>query len=206
MVANYPICLSSGASQCLDKTSLLPVPGYFCKADVCYPCTIGSYGLDGKSCLPCPFATWSPNTASTSCGTSFTYSTPGLVKSYIPYGVNKIIVQVWGGGGGSDNTLSPVYVAHSGGGGGYSSCNLTVPMSNPVYVVVAGGGSAGALTTNAGGFGGGGRGYAVTGYSPGGTSYWGLRYTVFASYPPVITLSLLILAIRSHGRRSRYLI
>ena len=151
MVNNSPICFTSGANTCLDSNSLSVTPGYYCKSDVCYQCPIGTYGTNGKTCNPCPFGTWQPNVGSTSCSSSFTYSSAGLVKSYIPYGVTKIIVKVWGGGGGSDNTLSPSFVSHAGGGGGYSTCNITVPMSNPVYVIVAGGGGANALTTNVGG-------------------------------------------------------
>ena len=146
-----PICFSGGANTCLDSNTLTPVPGYFCKADVCYQCPIGTYGVGGNSCVACPFATWSPNTGSTTCGTYFTYSTAGLVKLYIPYGVTKIVVKVWGGGGGSDSTLSTSFPAHSGGSGGFSSCNMTVSMSNPVYVIVAGGGGANSNVKNLGG-------------------------------------------------------
>ena len=64
-----PICFSGGANTCLDSNTLTPVPGYFCKADVCYQCPIGTYGVGGNSCVACPFATWSRNTGSTSCGT-----------------------------------------------------------------------------------------------------------------------------------------
>ena len=152
MATKQPQCLSNSANTCMDADTVsVPVKGWYCSNDVCLKCPIGTFGIDGKTCTPCPFAQWQPELGQTSCTNTFTYTTPGLIKSYIPYGVDKIIVKVWGGGGGSDNTLDTNYVTHSGGSGGYSACNMTVTNSQPVYVIVAGGGGANALTTNSGG-------------------------------------------------------
>ena len=199
MATKEPQCLSNSANTCMDAATVsVPVPGYYCSNDQCLKCPIGTFGTDGKVCVPCPFAQWQPELGKTSCASSFTYENPGMIKSYIPYGVDKIIVRVWGGGGGSDNTLDLNYVTHSGGSGGYSACNMTVTNSQPVYVIVAGGGGANALTNNPGGlclvsllpfslsylipyfptdeniyvgFGGGGKGFVVTGYGPGGSEH-----------------------------------
>lgn len=152
MAPTGPQCISSSANQCVDvKFVSQPVQGYYCSNDVCLQCPIGTFGTDGRTCNPCPFATWQPLLGQSSCVTSFSYSTAGTIRSYIPYGVTKIIVKLWGGGGGSDNTLDLLDVSHSGGSGGYSTCNITVRHSYPVYVIVAGGGGATALTTNNGG-------------------------------------------------------
>lgn len=153
MSSSTPVCASIGAATCLDRQSLgIPAPGYYCSNDLCLKCPTGSYGTDGTHCLPCPFGTWSDSTGSAACSSSFTYSSVGLKKAYIPFGVTKIIVRLWGAGGGSDTSLDPTtYVAHSGGSGAYSSCNLTVPHSRNVYVIVGGGGGAKSLTTNLGG-------------------------------------------------------
>jgi Glycine rich protein len=152
-MSSEPVCASIGANTCLDRKTIgIPAPGYYCKNDLCIKCPVGTYGTDGQNCLPCPFATWSNTVGQKSCGTSFTYSTPGLQKSYIPYGVTKIIVKLWGGGGGSDTSLDPTnYVSHAGGSGGYASCNITVPHSRNVYLIIGGGGGSKALTANAGG-------------------------------------------------------
>lgn len=147
-----PVCQSGGTGVCYDQATVsIPQPGYACQSSVCIKCSVGTYGPDGRKCLPCPFGTWSPITGGGSCSTSFSYTTPGLQRVHIPFGVNKILVKLWGGGGASDKSSEPTYVSHSGGGGGFSLCNLTVTMSSNVYVLVAGGGSAGSQPTNPGG-------------------------------------------------------
>lgn len=148
-----PICASSpGSATCVDAATLsVPQPGYTCQKSLCYKCSTGTYGPDGKTCKPCPFGTWAPNTGSSSCSNSFTYSSPGSQEVYIPYGVTKVMVRLWGGGGGGDNSNDLNFVSHSGGGGGFTSCNITVKMSNNLIVVVAGGGAAGNQPTNSGG-------------------------------------------------------
>lgn len=153
MTDNTPVCASIGAATCLDRATVgVPAPGYYCSNDLCLKCPVGSYGVDGKVCLPCPFATWSDSVGSSGCSKSFTYSSAGLKKAYIPFGVTKIIVRLWGAGGGSDTSLDPTtYVAHSGGSGAYSACNLTVPHSKNVYVIVGGGGGAKSQNANNGG-------------------------------------------------------
>lgn len=147
-----PICVSSAAGTCYDAaTASIPQPGYGCTKSFCSKCTVGTYSPDGKTCKPCPFGTWSPNTGQGSCSNSFTYSSPGSQQVYIPFGVTKVVVKLWGGGGGGDNSNDVNFVSHSGGGGGFTSCNITVRMSNNVIVLIAGGGAAGNQPTNAGG-------------------------------------------------------
>ena len=146
-------CISSGAPTCVNSTSHIAV-GYYCKQNVCIKCPTGTFGNDGKVCQPCPYATWAPDLGQSSCGTTFSYSAAGLQQTYIPFGVTKINVKLWGGGGGGDLTEEDplqLYFSRSGGGGGYTSCNITVPMSKPIYVIVAGGGGAGNGTMNLGG-------------------------------------------------------
>ena len=146
------MCQSGGTGICYDQATVsIPQPGYGCQSSVCVKCSVGTYGPDGKKCYACPFGTWSPNTGEGSCSKSFSYTTPGLQKVHIPFGVNKISVKLWGGGGASDKSSDSTYVSHSGGGGGFSLCNLTVTMSSNVYVLVAGGGSAGSQPINPGG-------------------------------------------------------
>ena len=153
MASLIPVCVSDSSNTCLDRATLgTIVGGYYCVDDTCKKCPTGSYGTDGSKCHPCPFGTWAPTTGSLKCASSFTYSTAGLQKVYIPFGVTGITAQLWGGGGGSDSSLDPInFVSHSGGSGGYAACNLTVPHSHNIYVVVGGGGGAKALTVNAGG-------------------------------------------------------
>lgn len=146
-------CSSSGTATCLNSLSQI-AQGYYCQRSVCIKCPTGTFGTDGKVCKQCPYATWAPNLGQSSCGTTFSYSAPGLQQVYIPFGVTKINVRLWGGGGGGDKTevsTDQLYYSRSGGGGGYTSCNITVPMSRPIYVIVAGGGGAGGSTMNLGG-------------------------------------------------------
>lgn len=147
-----PECLSNAAATCIDLINVSAVvKGYYCSNDLCIKCPIGTFGIDGKSCYPCPFATWQPEVGQSECASFFKYESAGTVKSYIPYGVTQIVVKLWGGGGGSDSSTDLTFVSHSGGSGGFSSCNVAVPHSNPVYIIVAGGGDANSLVSNAGG-------------------------------------------------------
>lgn len=139
--------------MCAQKTAdnkIVPAPGYHYVDGKCVRCPIGTFGTDGASCDQCPFATWAPNTGQSSCSASFTYSTVGQQLSYMPFGVNKINVTMWGGGGGGDKSADPTS-SRAGGGGGYLSCIVTVPMSQNVYVIVAGGGGANSAIQNTGG-------------------------------------------------------
>ena len=150
-----PVCVSTasgGSNTCVDAATLfIPQPGYACQKSICNKCSAGTYGTDGKTCKQCPFGTWAPDTGSTSCSNSFTYSSPGSQQVYIPYGVTKVMVRMWGGGGGGDISNDVNFVSHSGGGGGFTSCNITVKMSNNLIVVIAGGGAAGNQPSNSGG-------------------------------------------------------
>ena len=74
-----------------------------------------------------------------------------MLEAYIPYGVTKINVKLWGGGGGSDHSLDLEYPSQAGGGGGYSSCTLDVPMNQEIYVIIAGGGGSDYSTPSLGG-------------------------------------------------------
>ena len=66
---------------------------------------------------------------------------------FIPYGVSKINVKLWGGGGsgsGSDKVAissKNIHFSELGGGGGFSSCNISVTPNEYVYIIVASGGS-----------------------------------------------------------------
>ena len=119
--------------------------GYFCEQSICHKCPLGTYGTDGKGCNPCPYATWTDVTGAKSCKTSFLFSKPGKQKMFIPYGVSKINVKLWGGGGsGSDKAAisdKNIHFSVSGGGGGFSSCNISVTPNEYVYIIVASGGS-----------------------------------------------------------------
>lgn len=133
------MCSSFGSSICRDSLSNTTASGYFCMQSICYKCSPGYYGTDGISCQKCEFGTWSVSGAAT-CGFSSIYSTPGFFEAYIPYGVTKINVRLWGGGGAGDACNgAPDYLPSAGGGGGFSSCNITVQMDTNVYVIVAGG-------------------------------------------------------------------
>lgn len=70
------------------------------------------------------------------------HTEPGLLKTYIPWGIKKIHVRLWGGGGAGDSSLgtNTGYPPASGGGGGFSSCNITVKENTTIYIIVAGGG------------------------------------------------------------------
>lgn len=151
-MSNGPVCAGDTGGTCYDSNTVsIPQPGYYCATDTCIKCPVGTYGTNGMTCIQCRFGTWSPKAGSSSCQSSFKYSSPGLQEVYIPYGVTTIIVKLWGGGGGGDVSLNKDYVSHSGGGGGFASCNITVPMSSKLSVIIAGGGAAGGQSTNVGG-------------------------------------------------------
>lgn len=148
---NYPNCSSVGTSTCLNALRNV-APGYYCQRSVCYECPIGKYGTDGKKCRSCPATTWTSSTGQSKCSDTLKFSAPGLITSYIPTGVAKINVKLWGGGGGGDISGSDKWFAQSGGSGGFASCNITVTAAKNIYVIVAGGGGSGVyLSTNLGG-------------------------------------------------------
>lgn len=135
-----PIC-SAVDSICRFGQSV--AAGYYCEQNKCLPCPIGSYGPDGSQCISCPNATWSIATASTFCNTAFSYSVPGSYSFFIPEGVTKIHVSLWGGGGGGDSAgdnIGEEFRTAPGGGGGFASCNITVVPKSTLYYLVAGGG------------------------------------------------------------------
>lgn len=147
-------CVPDLDNQCVRRVNgkLVNAAGYHCTDGKCNKCPIGSYGIDGRVCNQCPFATWSPTTGRTNCSASFTYSTVGRQNVYIPFGVKQISVSLWGGGGGGDKSSDRSnVVAYAGGGGGFLSCNVSVPSSSTIYVVVGGGGGASDDSLNQGG-------------------------------------------------------
>lgn len=155
MTERAVVC-SNAIPQCLRMNAngkgASPVPGYQCVNEVCVKCPPGQYGTDGQDCLPCPFATWSAYPGSSRCDSKFKYSTAGKHDIHIPWGVNRILVQLWGAGGGGDASEQlDNYQSYSGGSGGYLSCNVSVPMGETAYVIVGGGGATGHPTLNRGG-------------------------------------------------------
>lgn len=141
---SYPTCSSADTSTCLYASRVV-APGFYCERSVCYKCPMGMYGIDGKKCSNCPDTTWTSSTGQTRCTDTLIFSTSGLIKSYIPMGVAKINVKLWGGGGAGDVSGSETWLAQSGGSGGFASCNITVAVQTNMYIVVAGGGSSGAF-------------------------------------------------------------
>ena len=77
---------------------------------------------------------------SSTCGSAFNFTAVGLQTLYIPIGVTKINVRLWGGGGVGGRSGLDKSPGSSGGGGGFSSCNISVQMDSIIYVIVAGGG------------------------------------------------------------------
>jgi hypothetical protein len=132
-------CSSAGSSICMNTLTQVVAPGYYCQTDLCFQCPVGYYGTDGKTCCKCDFAKWS-EPGSSSCYSQIKYTKPALVKAYIPYGVTKINVRLWGGGGGGDSSRDNWWLANSGGGGAFATCNVTVRSDSDIYITVAGGG------------------------------------------------------------------
>ena len=146
--ASLPICRKYNA----EKAEVNPTPGYHCVDSLCVECPVGSYGTDGQDCLPCATGSWTLGTGNSECKTIFTYATAGEYDLHIPWGVNKIYVQLWGAGGGGDYSVDSVnLIPHSGGSGGYLSCYVNIEMSSNIQVIVGGGGNAGAPKLNLGG-------------------------------------------------------
>ena len=154
MADSLPVCDSVSLPICRKfiKDKVVVIPGYHCVDSLCAECPVGSYGVDGQFCLPCPFGSWTLGTGNEECKKIFSYATAGEYDLHIPFGVNKIAVQLWGAGGGGDYSVDTVnLIPHSGGSGGYSSCYFSVEMSSNIQVIVGGGGSAGAPKMNPGG-------------------------------------------------------
>jgi hypothetical protein len=121
----HPLC-SEADSTCRYLGAILAI-GYQCIASTCVPCPVGTYGVDGSSCLACPTMAWSPIVGSSACSDSFTYSSPGHHNFQIPPGVTTINVKLWGGG--SEGS----YIYDSGD---FKSCNLPVTSGQNLYVIV----------------------------------------------------------------------
>jgi hypothetical protein len=141
------ICALKG--YCYASDTKLVSTGYGCVKKVCELCPSGTFSNDGVSCRPCPYATSSIPGAK-ACSSTIRFSAQGRFLTYVPYGVSKINVRLWGGGGGGDanfffnnvsyggfsSTLDP----RGGGGGGFSACNISVIPNSFVHVIVGGGG------------------------------------------------------------------
>ena len=132
-----PICSSP---DFICRVGSTVAGGFQCIQSQCFPCPVGKYGTNGKSCVSCPRATWSPNNGSTFCNTTFTSVVAGLHSFYIPPFVTKVNVKLWGAGGGGHSSTNKALVPSSGGGGGYASCNLTVTEDSTIYYQVGGAG------------------------------------------------------------------
>ena len=133
-------CRSSGDAMCRLNVDYSPAYGYQCVDDVCVKCPSGYYGPDAIVCKQCPFAQ-STVTGSKQCGTVLKHVDAGLELTYIPWGISKINVRLWGGGGGGDSGLgtNTGYPPASGGGGGFSTCNITVRENTYLNVITGGG-------------------------------------------------------------------
>lgn len=143
-----PIC---SAPESICRVGTVVAAGYKCFQNQCSPCPIGTYGTNGISCVNCPPATWSPNSGSTFCNTTFTSTVAGLQSFQIPQSVTKVNVKLWGAGGGGHSGSGIVIRPSSGGGGGYASCNLTVTANSIIYFIVGGGGGSLVDSSGAGG-------------------------------------------------------
>lgn len=85
-------------------------------------------------------------------GDKATFTFTGSIQTFdVPSGVDKVLVEMWGGGGGGGGTATGLS-SFSGGPGGYTKCYLKVTGGQTLYLQVGGGGKSG--TGNA--FGGGG--------------------------------------------------
>lgn len=139
MASSTISCSSARSLPCVNTLMQILAPGYYCQTDQCYQCPEGYFGTDGKTCCKCDFAKWS-QAGSSSCYSQIKYTKPALVKTFIPYGVTKINVRLWGGGGGGDSSRDSWWLANSGGGGAFATCNVTVRSESDIYLTVAGGG------------------------------------------------------------------
>ena len=135
-------CSSAGGGVCLTTSvntrQQIVAEGYYCKSSVCVPCPSGTYGIDGKTCRSCPFATSSVG-GSTVCTTQLRHTTVGFFQTYIPYGISKISIRLWGGGGGGCFGRLAATPPQAGGGGGFSTCTLSVQEDSRIFVLVGGG-------------------------------------------------------------------
>ena len=132
----HPLC-SKADSTCRYLGAILAI-GYQCIASTCVPCPVGTYGIDGSSCLACPTMAWSPTVGSSACSHSFTYSSPGHHNFQIPPGVTTINVKLWGGGSEGSYIYDSVDNRRlaSGDAGDFKSCNLPVTSGQNLYVIV----------------------------------------------------------------------
>ena len=141
------ICVNK--PYCYASDTRLVSTGYACVNKICELCPSGTFSNDGISCRTCPYAT-SSIPGSKTCGSTIRFNAFGSFSTYIPYGISKINVRLWGGGGGGDanalqenvswNGISTSLDPRAGGGGGFSACNITVIQNTFVRVIVGGGG------------------------------------------------------------------
>ena len=135
-------CSPAGGNVCLttsvDTGQQLVAGGYFCKSSECVPCPSGTYGTDGRTCVSCPFATSSVS-GSKVCTTQLRHTTVGFFQTYIPFGISKVSIRLWGAGGGGCNGVNNRTPPQAGGGGGFSTCTLSVQENSRIFVLVGGG-------------------------------------------------------------------
>jgi Glycine rich protein len=133
-----------GVGTCYDTSTSTAAAGYYCPISgikECTKCQSGYYGSNGRTCEICGLGTTSVSgsTDPQSCKLQLNFFNNGSEIVYVPFGIEKVHVKMWGGGGGGDTCKSD-YIAASGGGGGYASCNITVKQNSNLYVIVGGGG------------------------------------------------------------------
>jgi hypothetical protein len=134
-----------GVGTCYDTSTSTAAAGYYCpKSGIkeCTKCLSGYYGSNGRTCEKCVLGTTSVSgsTDPQSCKLLLNFFNNGSEIVYVPFGIEKVHVKMWGGGGGGDTCKSLTYYPASGGGGGYASCNITVKQNSNLYVIVGGGG------------------------------------------------------------------
>lgn len=134
-----------GVGTCYNTSTSTAAAGYYCPnsgVQECTKCQSGYYGSNGRTCEKCVLGTTSVSgsTDRQSCKLLLNFLNNGSEIVYVPSGVEKIHVKMWGGGGGGDTCKTTSYYPSSGGGGGYSSCNITVRQNSYIYVIVGGGG------------------------------------------------------------------
>lgn len=147
-----------GVGTCKNTLTAVAEAGYYCPNSgikECTKCPSGYYGNNGKTCENCIAGTTSisGSTDRLSCKLLLNFLNNGSETVYVPFGIEKVHVKMWGGGGGGDTCKAASYYPSSGGGGGYSSCNITVKQNSNLFVIVGGGGETNdnVLSANLGG-------------------------------------------------------
>ena len=136
-------CNSVTDTPCRRRSDPLnqAVAGYKCVDSVCYKCPTGYFGTDGKTCRSCGLYQSSAE-GSGECSDVISQVVPGLHSLFIPPGIKKINVRLWGGGGAGDQCgaiAADGFTPSGGGGGGFSKCDMSVTPNSTIFMLVAGG-------------------------------------------------------------------